>query len=91
MSTVDVERVANALNAGPRRVQQLVKEGMPREKRGGASRKTVLNVLSTLSAMHTKAKDWHYAARNMLGTAVAGPRFLGTLDQLISPLNSTQN
>jgi phage terminase Nu1 subunit (DNA packaging protein) len=34
MSTVDVERVANALNIEPRRVQQLVKEGMPREKRG---------------------------------------------------------
>src|SRR6266850_500014 len=34
MSTVNVERVANALNVQPRRVQQLVKEGMPREKRG---------------------------------------------------------
>jgi phage terminase Nu1 subunit (DNA packaging protein) len=34
MSTVNVERVADALNLTPRRVQQLVKEGMPREKRG---------------------------------------------------------
>lgn len=34
MSTVEVERIANALNIEPRRVQQLVKEGMPREKRG---------------------------------------------------------
>ena len=31
---VNVERVANALNLAPRRVQQLVKEGLPREKRG---------------------------------------------------------
>jgi phage terminase Nu1 subunit (DNA packaging protein) len=34
MAFVDVERVATALNIEPRRVQQLVKEGMPREKRG---------------------------------------------------------
>jgi phage terminase Nu1 subunit (DNA packaging protein) len=34
MSTVNVERVADALNLTPRRVQQLVKEGLPREKRG---------------------------------------------------------
>ena len=31
---VNIERVANALNLTPRRVQQLVKEGLPREKRG---------------------------------------------------------
>src|SRR2546429_660544 len=34
MSMVNVERVADALNVTPQRVQQLVKEGMPREKRG---------------------------------------------------------
>lgn len=34
MSMVNVERVADALNVTPRRVQQLVKEGLPREKRG---------------------------------------------------------
>jgi integrase len=31
----------------------------------GASRKTVLNVLSTLSSMLTTAKDWGYASRNV--------------------------
>lgn len=34
MAMVDVERVANALNLTRQRVAQLVKEGMPREKRG---------------------------------------------------------
>ena len=34
MATVDVEKVATALNLEKRRVQQLVKEGMPREERG---------------------------------------------------------
>lgn len=34
MATVDVKKVASALNLDERRVQQLVKEGMPREARG---------------------------------------------------------
>jgi phage terminase Nu1 subunit (DNA packaging protein) len=34
MTLVNVERVAHALNLQRRRVQQLVKEGMPREARG---------------------------------------------------------
>jgi phage terminase Nu1 subunit (DNA packaging protein) len=34
MALVGVGRVASALNLGQRRVQQLVKEGMPRENRG---------------------------------------------------------
>jgi hypothetical protein len=34
MAMVDVERVANALNLTRQRVAQLVKEGLPREKRG---------------------------------------------------------
>src|SRR6202043_2281372 len=34
MPTVDVSKVASALNLDERRVQQLVKEGMPRETRG---------------------------------------------------------
>jgi phage terminase Nu1 subunit (DNA packaging protein) len=34
MPTVDVAKVASALNLDERRVQQLVKEGMPRETRG---------------------------------------------------------
>jgi phage terminase Nu1 subunit (DNA packaging protein) len=34
MPTVDVTKVANALNLTEQRVQQLVKEGMPREGRG---------------------------------------------------------
>lgn len=34
MPTVDVAKVASALNLDERRVQQLVKEGMPREQRG---------------------------------------------------------
>lgn len=34
MAIVDVTRVAQALNLQPRRVQYLVKEGMPREARG---------------------------------------------------------
>ena len=34
MPTVDVKKVASALNLDERRVQQLVKEGMPREVRG---------------------------------------------------------
>jgi phage terminase Nu1 subunit (DNA packaging protein) len=34
MATVDVAKVASALNLDERRVQQLVKEGMPREQRG---------------------------------------------------------
>jgi phage terminase Nu1 subunit (DNA packaging protein) len=34
MPTADVEKVASALNLDARRVQQLVKEGMPREGRG---------------------------------------------------------
>jgi len=34
MSTVNVMRVASALNLSEQRVQQLVKEGMPREGRG---------------------------------------------------------
>jgi phage terminase Nu1 subunit (DNA packaging protein) len=34
MPTVDVTKVASALNLDERRVQQLVKEGMPREARG---------------------------------------------------------
>jgi hypothetical protein len=34
MAIVDVERVANALNLTRQRVAQLVKEGLPREKRG---------------------------------------------------------
>lgn len=34
MAFVDVERVAGALNLTPQRVQQLVKEGMPKEARG---------------------------------------------------------
>jgi phage terminase Nu1 subunit (DNA packaging protein) len=34
MPTVTVDRVTEALNLTPRRIQQLVKEGMPREKRG---------------------------------------------------------
>src|ERR1700688_4760801 len=34
MPLVNVERVAQALNLDPRRVQQLVKEGMPKEGRG---------------------------------------------------------
>jgi len=34
MPTVDVTKVASALNLDERRIQQLVKEGMPREKRG---------------------------------------------------------
>lgn len=31
----------------------------------GASRKTVLNILSTLSSMLTTAKNWHYAVREV--------------------------
>jgi phage terminase Nu1 subunit (DNA packaging protein) len=34
MATVDVTKVASALNLDERRVQQLVKEGLPREGRG---------------------------------------------------------
>ena len=34
MPTVDVTKVASALNLDERRIQQLVKEGMPRESRG---------------------------------------------------------
>jgi len=34
MPTVDVTKVASALNLSTQRVQQLVKEGMPRESRG---------------------------------------------------------
>jgi phage terminase Nu1 subunit (DNA packaging protein) len=34
MPLVDVTRVAQALNLDERRIQQLVKEGLPREKRG---------------------------------------------------------
>src|ERR1700678_3292803 len=34
MAIVDVTRIAQALNLQPRRVQYLVKEGMPREGRG---------------------------------------------------------
>ena len=34
MAIVDVERVASALNLTRQRVAQLVKEGLPREKRG---------------------------------------------------------
>jgi phage terminase Nu1 subunit (DNA packaging protein) len=34
MPTVDVTKVASALNLDERRIQQLVKEGMPREARG---------------------------------------------------------
>jgi phage terminase Nu1 subunit (DNA packaging protein) len=34
MATVDVGKVARALNLTPQRVQQLVKEGLPRETRG---------------------------------------------------------
>jgi hypothetical protein len=34
MPIADVERVAQALNLGTHRVQQLVKEGMPKERRG---------------------------------------------------------
>lgn len=34
MALVDVTRIAQALNLHPRRVQYLVKEGMPREARG---------------------------------------------------------
>lgn len=34
MPLADVDRVAQALNLDPRRVQQLVKEGMPKEARG---------------------------------------------------------
>ena len=34
MPLVNVERVAQALNLQKRRVQQLVKEGMPKEGRG---------------------------------------------------------
>lgn len=34
MATVDVEKVASVLNLDKRRVQQLVKEGMPRESHG---------------------------------------------------------
>jgi phage terminase Nu1 subunit (DNA packaging protein) len=34
MPTVDVSKVASALNLTEQRVQQLVKEGMPREQRG---------------------------------------------------------
>lgn len=34
MPSVDVEKVAGFLNVTPRRVQQLVNEGMPREARG---------------------------------------------------------
>lgn len=34
MATVGVVKVASALNLDPRRVQQLVKEGMPRQSRG---------------------------------------------------------
>ena len=34
MSTVNVTRVASALNLTEQRVQQLVHEGMPREARG---------------------------------------------------------
>ena len=34
MALVDVTRIAQALNLQPRRVQYLVKEGMPREARG---------------------------------------------------------
>lgn len=34
MPLADVERVAQALNLTPQRVQQLVKEGMPKEARG---------------------------------------------------------
>jgi phage terminase Nu1 subunit (DNA packaging protein) len=34
MALVDVKRVAQALNLDERRVQQLAKEGMPREERG---------------------------------------------------------
>jgi phage terminase Nu1 subunit (DNA packaging protein) len=34
MPTVDVTKIASALNLDERRVQQLVKEGMPREARG---------------------------------------------------------
>jgi phage terminase Nu1 subunit (DNA packaging protein) len=34
MPTVDVNKVASALNLSPQRVQQLVKMGMPREARG---------------------------------------------------------
>jgi phage terminase Nu1 subunit (DNA packaging protein) len=34
VATVDVEKVASALNLEKRRVQQLVKEGMPREAHG---------------------------------------------------------
>jgi len=34
MSTVDVRKVAAFLNVTPRRIQQLVKDGMPRDTRG---------------------------------------------------------
>ena len=34
MPTIDVHKVSKFLNVTPRRVQQLVKEGMPREARG---------------------------------------------------------
>jgi phage terminase Nu1 subunit (DNA packaging protein) len=34
MATVGVDKVASALNLTPQRVQQLVKEGLPREARG---------------------------------------------------------
>jgi hypothetical protein len=34
MPTVDVTKVVKFLNVTPRRVQQLVKEGMPRDARG---------------------------------------------------------
>ena len=34
MATVDVTKVASALNLTKQRVQQLVKEGLPREGRG---------------------------------------------------------
>jgi hypothetical protein len=37
MSTVNVTRVASALNLTEQRVQQLVKQGMPREARGQSS------------------------------------------------------
>jgi integrase len=36
-----------------------------RNRLQGASRKTVLNILSTLSAMLTTANDWHYSAQQV--------------------------
>lgn len=78
MALVGVEKLAKAINRDSRRIQQLVKEGMPREARGqydlGACMIWYIRYLQ--GKLETKAAD------------VGGGEFLGLNDQRVRGLRA---